>query len=231
MAGCQGRVQLLVPIAERPERRDDIRPPGGVRLRGRFGPPGRGRNGFASGPLALRPHELPAERALGLEPVVGSAAQAQVVGGGETAAGDRDDVVQFQPPARLAAVAGVADERAAPAVAAEDRSADRQRDVALARMARAVRGADARRSRSRARAEAALLELVDHHVERALEDLGRLAARERVPEQVARVRQLVAEALRHREVEREADRRRGGGRRKRHHRLARFAGFGGSNRI
>jgi hypothetical protein len=80
--------------------------------------------------FALAVHEISTERALGFELIVGTAAKPDVGYGRKAASRHGLDVIELDELARLAAVAGVADERAAAAVALVDGAANVGGDVA-----------------------------------------------------------------------------------------------------
>jgi hypothetical protein len=79
--------------------------------------------------FALPVHEASAERALGLEPIVRAAAQAEVGDGALASARDLADMVELDDP-RVAAEPVLADEGAAPAVTLPDLAFHARGDVA-----------------------------------------------------------------------------------------------------
>src|SRR6267378_1892163 len=133
-------------------------------------------------------HEPGAKRALGSVLVVGSAAEPDRRNSGPAAARKFLNMIELDELASLAAVPGLAYERALAAVTFPDRTPDLGRDVARA-LARTTAPA-----RLRSRRELAALEFLDQGIQRKVDHLSRITRRKLVPEQVLGVLQLLPRA-------------------------------------
>ena len=109
-----------------------------------------------------------------------------------------DCVIELEELSSLAAMSVVADERALPAVALPDDAFHLRRNLASARRLRRVL------TRPAGGRELALLELGDQRIQGPVQDLGQVATRNRVAQQLPRVAQLVVGAPADREPQREA---------------------------
>jgi hypothetical protein len=118
------------------------------------------------------------EEELRLIGVVRPAAQLDVVDRGLSADGVRRPVVELEEPARVTTVAVRRHERAAASVAEPHRALDRGGDGAR------VRVLFARLARPRRRRELLTGQFLEEHGERAVKDLGRIAVRDHVPQQI-----------------------------------------------
>src|SRR5258708_257604 len=145
--------------------------------------------------LALAPHEVGPVRLFGRVLVVGATQEARVLDGRDAALADGLHVVVLEPAARLATAAVGTHERALPAVSLADGAPHVGRDVARGL------GAPTARARIVGCRGLAPLELRDQRVERAIEDLARVAVRDRMAEQVLRALQLVANSRPHPELQ------------------------------
>src|SRR5262249_12673559 len=131
---------------------------------------GASRLGPRAGCFALGLHEPGTERLLGRVLVVPPAAEADAVHRGLAAARQLSDVIELDTRAGLAAMSGLAHERALAAVSLPHRALHVRRDVA-----RAVSRALAARRRLRRGGELALLQDRDQQLQRAAKDLPDLA--------------------------------------------------------
>jgi hypothetical protein len=143
---------------------------------------------LACGPrrLALAAHEVRPERELRSVLIVGAAAQPNSGHRGRPVTRHRLYVIEFEQPARRAAAAGFANERAPPAVALPDGASDMGRNV-TGRRARLPAASRASRSR-----ELAPLELLDQCIERAVQHQREFASGQLMGHQVLCVLELVA---------------------------------------
>ena len=128
-------------------------------------------------------------------------AQAQAGNRRLPAARERLRVIEFQPRARFAAMALVADKRAPAAVALPDYATNLGRHVARVLGSRPATGPRAIGAR-----EAPLLELGDQRIQRSIEHLREIAGRHGVPQQLLRIAQLVVRGLCDRDLQRDSAR-------------------------